>query len=321
MVPKEDGQTSKAKSSHKASKSQATGPSTVAGTSLYRLTMAASNYIALLKTQEQPKEVGVIVEYLQKFPLAYALTATSPTPRVDYVSILWEDFLPFLPASKNKFLIHHPRWWSIIIHDVINNSNLKLEELLEGPLPLFLHMSPYRICTASESEFSHPFIIPDVILAKLGENSASLRSYQKYIKGTTSSPKRKRKHSDHASKKSAKKKKKQSKSDKPPSIPSPDVSEDNLGVDLVEPTSTPKSGTTSKRLPFLDSLFQSPSDYVESSSQAPVSPAYFQSDLEGESNHVSLVNYDSDEDDEQEGDKQFELEDLTKSSPVEDNQD
>ncbi|CAH1432992.1 unnamed protein product [Lactuca virosa] len=142
---------------------------------------------------------------------------------VDYVSILWEDFLTFLPALNNKFLIHHPRWWSIIIHDVINNSNLTPEEIPKGPLPLFLHMSPYQIRTASESEFSHPVMIPVVILAKLGENSVSLCSYQKYIKGTTSSPKRKRKHSDHASKKSTKKKKR-SKSDQPPSIPYLDVS-------------------------------------------------------------------------------------------------
>ncbi|CAH1413458.1 unnamed protein product [Lactuca virosa] len=142
-------------------------------------------------------------------------------------------------SSKNKFLIHHPRWWSIIIHDVINNSYLTTEEIPQGPLPLFFHMSPYQIRIASESDFSNIFIIPDVILAKLVENSVSLHSCQKYIKGTTSSPKKQRKYSDHASKKLAKKKK-QSKIDQPPSISSPNVSEDNLGVDLDEPTSPPK---------------------------------------------------------------------------------
>ncbi|CAH1427027.1 unnamed protein product [Lactuca virosa] len=362
MDTKEDGQTSQAKSSHKASKSQATGPSTVADTSLPQIYMDVSNYITLLETQEQPKEVGVIVKYLQKCPLAYALTATSQildslisevfqssniTPRasskelnvefdlgqttlvlnkeefatclglnngyrepstfvtpssaqlviifkemgykfeekvepnlsrnnkarlpmqwhflssvltqclfgsvggrslgstnlwivmyglyydinVDYMSILSEDLLTFLPASKNKF------------------------EIPEGPLPLFLHMSPYQIRTTSEYEFIHPIIIPDVILAKLGENSASLRSYQKYIKGITSSPKKKRKHSDHASKKLAKKKK------------------------------------------------------------------AMKSDLEGPRNRVSLVCYDSIDDNDQEGEKQSELEDLTQSTPVQHNQD
>ncbi|CAH1425541.1 unnamed protein product [Lactuca virosa] len=131
-----------------------------------------------------------------------------------------------------------------------------------------------RICTASESESSHPVIIPDAILAKLDKNSVSLRSYQKYIHGTTSSPKRKRKHSDHASKKLAKKKKR-SKLDQLPPIPSPAVSNDNLGVDLDEPTSPPKFHTTSKPLSFLDSLFQAPSDYDKPSSPTPVSPAGF----------------------------------------------
>ena len=74
---------------------------------------------------------------------------------VDYASILWEDFLTFLPASKNNFLIHHSRWWSIIIHDVINNSNHTLDETPEGPLPQFLRMTPYMIRIAYDSEFSH----------------------------------------------------------------------------------------------------------------------------------------------------------------------
>ncbi|CAH1420038.1 unnamed protein product [Lactuca virosa] len=80
MDSKEDGQTSKAKASHKPSKTQATGPSTVENSSSPKIAMAASNYIALLKTQEQPTEVGVIVEYFQKFPLAYVLLSTSPAP-------------------------------------------------------------------------------------------------------------------------------------------------------------------------------------------------------------------------------------------------
>ncbi|CAI9268285.1 unnamed protein product [Lactuca saligna] len=41
--------------------------------------MAASNYTALLNTQDQPKEIGVIVKYLKKFPLAYAVLSSSLT--------------------------------------------------------------------------------------------------------------------------------------------------------------------------------------------------------------------------------------------------
>lgn len=86
-------------------------------------------------------------------------------------------------------------------------------------------------------------------------NTVSLYAHIKnYIQETTLSPKRKRKHSDHASKESAKKKK-QLNSDQPPFIPSPHVSEDDIGADLDEPTSPPKSSTTSKPLSFLDSLF------------------------------------------------------------------
>ncbi|CAH1420039.1 unnamed protein product [Lactuca virosa] len=177
---------------------------------------------------------------------------------VDYTSILWEDFLTFLPTSKNKFLIPYPYWWSIIIHDVINNSNLTPEKIPEGPLPLYLRISPYRIRIASESEFSQPVIIPDAILAKPDENN--------------------------------------------------------------EPTSPPKSGTSSKALSFLDSLFQPPFCYVEPSSPALVSPAGFQSVLECPSNFVSL-DYDSLEDDDQDSEKHIQLEDLSKSSPVQDNQD
>ncbi|CAH1413593.1 unnamed protein product [Lactuca virosa] len=383
MASKEDSQTSKAKSSHKGSHSHATGPSTETHSSSPKVEMAASNYTALLNTQEQPKEVGVVVEYLHKCPLAYALLSTSTTPQslifevfqsavistraslglsdippkpqtfvtptsaqlltmfkemgykfedeqepclsrtqksclptpwhflssvltrclfgsvggrskgktdlcilmyglfydinVDYASILWEDFLNFLPASKNKFLIHHPRWWSIIIYDAIHNSNLALGWIPEGPQPHFLCMTSYRIRMASESGSSQPVIIPDSILTKLDENSASLCSYQKYIQGIISPPKKKRKHSDHTSKKKAKKKKK---SNQPPPIPSSVVSDDNHGADLEEPTSLPKSGTTSKSFSFIDSLFQAPSDSDEPSSSAPVSPARVQSDLE-----------------------------------------
>ncbi|CAI9286877.1 unnamed protein product [Lactuca saligna] len=139
------------------------------------------------------------------------------------------------------------------------------------------------------------FVLTHCLLGSVGGHSrcttdlwiviASLCSYHKYIKGNTSSPKRKRKYSDHASKKSARKKKR-SKLDQPPSIPYPHVSEDNIGADLDAPTSPPKL-----------------------------------SYLEGPSNHVSLVDYDSNEDHDQDGEKQSELEDLTKSSPLQDNQD
>ncbi|CAH1415951.1 unnamed protein product [Lactuca virosa] len=201
---------------------------------------------------------------------------------VDYTSILWEDFLTFLFASKNKFLIHHPRWWSIIIHDVINNRNLRPEGTPEGPQPQFLRMTPYRIHIASDFEFSHPIIIPYTILAKLDENNASLCSYQRYIQGTTSSPK-------------------------------------NKNV-LDKTRSPPKYGTTSNPFSFLDSSFQAPYDYDEPSSLTPVSPAGFQSVLESPSNRVSL-DYDSLHDDDQDGEKKFELEDLPKSFPVQYNQD
>ncbi|CAI9298223.1 unnamed protein product [Lactuca saligna] len=165
---------------------------------------------------------------------------------VDYTSILWEDFLTFLHALKNKFLIHHPCWWSIVSHDVINNINRTPDEILEDPQPHFLYQ--------------------------------------------------------------------------PPPIPYPTISDDNIGVDLDEPTFLPKYGTTSKLLSFLDSLFQTSSDYVKPSSLASVSPAVFQSVLESPSNHVSF-DYDSLEDDDQDGEKQSELEDFPRSFPVQDNQD
>ncbi|CAH1452716.1 unnamed protein product [Lactuca virosa] len=412
--------------------------------------MAASNYIALLNTAEQPKEVGVIVEYLQQCPLAYALLSTSsipqylisdvvptavisprvkskqfdvefdlfqttlvlpkeefssilglpdnssspktfvtptsaqlltmfkdmgykfednsepclsrikksclPTPwhfltsvltrclfgsvggrskgktdlwilmyglfydvNVDYTSILWDDFLNFLPASKNKFLIHHPRWWSIILHNVINNSNLTIDGIPEGPKPQFLCMTLYRMTIASTSESSHPVIIPDTIVAKIDANSASLRSYQKYIKGTISPPKKKRKHSDHASKKLAKKKK-QSKFVPQPPIPSPDVSDDNQEAELDNPISSPKSGTTSKSPSFLDSLFHVPRDYDEPPSSAPVSPARVQSVLESP-NHRASLGYDSIDNDNQDDDNQSDPETFPQGSPLQDHQD
>ncbi|CAI9279236.1 unnamed protein product [Lactuca saligna] len=372
--------------------------------------MAASNYTALLNTQEQPKEFGVIVEYLHKCLLAYALLSTSPSPQslitevflsavistrarskqltvefnlfqatlvltkedfvvslglsdipptpqtfstptsaqlltmfkemgykfedeqepclsriwksclptpwhflrsvltrclfgsvggrskgktdlwilmyglfydinVDYTSILWEDFLNFLPASKNKFLIHHPCWWSIIIYDAIHNSNLAPGWIPEGPKPHFSCMTPYQIRTTSESGSSQPIIIPDSILTKLDENSDSLCSYQKYIQGIISPPKKKRNHSDHASKKSAKNKK-------------------------------------SKSI----SLFHAPSDYDKPSSLALVSPAHVQSVLESPNHHGSL-DYDSLKDDNQDDDKQSEPENIPQDSLVQDNPD
>ncbi|CAH1436580.1 unnamed protein product [Lactuca virosa] len=90
MASKEDGQTSRVKACHKVSKSHATGPSIVPNSSSPKIAMAASNYIALLKTQEQPTEVGVIVEYLKKCPLAYALLSTSP-PRQSLVSEVFQS--------------------------------------------------------------------------------------------------------------------------------------------------------------------------------------------------------------------------------------
>ncbi|CAH1445406.1 unnamed protein product [Lactuca virosa] len=312
MASKEYGQTSIAKSPHKASQSHATGPSTETYSSSPKIEMVASKYTALLNTQEQPKEFGVIVEYLKKCPLAYALISTSLTPQslisevfssavistsaslglsdishqpqtfitpssaqlltmfkemgykfegkkepclsrirksclptpwhflssvltrclfgsvggrsrgkkdlwilmyglfydinVDYASILWEDFLNFLPASKNNFFFI----------------------ILAGSLSLF--------------------IMPSII-----------SSFQiLYLQSWT---KKKRKHSDHASKKSAKKKKK-SKSNQPPPISSVAISDDNLGPHLEEPTSLPKSVSPSRLQPVLESpSYRVPLDY------------------------------------------------------------
>ncbi|CAH1448061.1 unnamed protein product [Lactuca virosa] len=145
--------------------------------------------------------------------------------------------------------------------------------------------------TASTSESSHLVIIPDTILAKIDANSASLRSYQKYIQGTISPPKKKRKHSDHASKKLAKKKKR-SKSVPQPPIPSPDVSDDTHEAELDNPMSSPKS----------------------------VSPAHVQSVLESPNHRVSL-GYDSLDDDNQDDDNQSKPETFTQGSPVQDNHD
>ncbi|CAH1416765.1 unnamed protein product [Lactuca virosa] len=102
MTTKEDGQTSKAESSHKASKSQATGPSTVADTSSSKITMALHNYITLLDTQDQPKEISVIVDYQQKCLLAYALTTTSQTPE----SLIFQvfQFAAITPRAHSKEL-------------------------------------------------------------------------------------------------------------------------------------------------------------------------------------------------------------------------
>ncbi|CAH1444496.1 unnamed protein product [Lactuca virosa] len=100
MASKEDGHTSKEKRSHKASKSQATGPSTVTDSSSPKIAMVASNYIALLKTQEQPQEFGVIVEYLHKCLLAYALISTSPTPQSLISNVL--SSVSISPRAKSK---------------------------------------------------------------------------------------------------------------------------------------------------------------------------------------------------------------------------
>ncbi|CAI9294425.1 unnamed protein product [Lactuca saligna] len=426
MAAIEDGPNSKAKSSHKASHSHATGPSTATHSSSPKVEMDASNYTAFLNTQEQPKEVSVIVEYLHKCPLAYELLSTSPTPQslitevfpsavvstrarstqlnvefnlfqdtlfftkeefiislglsdisptpqtfvtptsaklftmlkemgykfedeqepclsriqksflptpwhflsfvltrclfgsvggcskgktdlwilmyglfydinVDYASILWEDFLNFLPTSESKFLIRHPCWWSIIIYDAIHNSNLAPGWIPEGPHQHFLCMMPYRIRTEAESGSSQPGIILP--------------------------PKKKRKHFDHASKKSAKKKKKKkSKSSQPPPISSAAVSDDNHGANLEEPTSLPKSGTTSKSFSFIDSLFHALSDYDKPSSSSLVSPTQVQSVLESQNHYVSF-DYDSLENDNQDDDKQSEPENFPQHSPIQDNLD
>ncbi|CAI9265321.1 unnamed protein product [Lactuca saligna] len=61
--------------------------------------MAASNYTALLNNQEQPKEVGVIVEYLNKCPLAYALLSTSPTPQ----SLITKVFQSAVISTRERY--------------------------------------------------------------------------------------------------------------------------------------------------------------------------------------------------------------------------
>ncbi|CAI9288705.1 unnamed protein product [Lactuca saligna] len=98
MADIEDGQTSKSKSSHKASNSHATGPSTKRHSSPPKVEMVASTYTALLNTQEQPKEVGVIVEYLHKCSLAYALLSTSPTPQ----SLISEVFQSAIISTRAR---------------------------------------------------------------------------------------------------------------------------------------------------------------------------------------------------------------------------
>ncbi|CAI9292070.1 unnamed protein product [Lactuca saligna] len=96
--PKKDGQTSKAKSSHKASNTHATRPSTKRHSSSPKVEIATSNYIVLLNTQEQPKEVGVIVKYLHKCPLTYALLSTSPTPQ----SLITEVFQSTIISTRAR---------------------------------------------------------------------------------------------------------------------------------------------------------------------------------------------------------------------------
>ncbi|CAI9291912.1 unnamed protein product [Lactuca saligna] len=139
------------------------------------------------------------------------------------------------------------------------------------------------------------------------------------MQGIISPTKKKRLHSDHASKKSEKKKKK-SKSSQPPPISSLAVSDDNHGADLEEPTSLPKSSTTSKLSSFLDSLFQAPYDYDEPFSSAPLSPTRFHSVLESPSHHVSL-DYNSLEEDNQDDAKQSKPENFPQDYHVQDNSD
>ncbi|CAI9285232.1 unnamed protein product [Lactuca saligna] len=334
-----DGQSSKAKSSHKTSHSHANGPSTETHSSSPKVAMVASNYTALLNTQEQPKEVVVIIEYLHKCPLAYELLSTSPTPQSLITEVFLSSFISTRAKSKQLDVEFNFFQATLVLTKEEFAVNLGLSDIpptpqtfftptsaqlltmfkemgsvltkclfgsvggrsKEGPQPHFLCMMPYRIRTAAESGSSQPIIILDSILTKLDENSASLCSYQKYIQGITSPPKKKRKHSDHASKKSAKKKK-ISKSSEPPPISSPAITDDNHGAYLEEPTSLPKYGTTSKSFSFIDSLFHAPSDYDKPSSSAPVSPAHVQSVLESPKHHVSL-DYDSIEDDNQDDDK------------------
>lgn len=175
-------------------------------------------------------------------------------------------------------------------------------------------MTPYWMRTASTSESSHPVIIPDTIIEKIDANSTSLRSYQKYIQGTISHPKKKRKHSDHAPKKLSNKKKR-SKSVPQPPIPSPEVSDYNQEAELDNPLSSPKSGTISKSPSFLDSLFHAPSYYHKPPSSAPVSPARIHSVLESP-NHRASLSYDSLDDDNQSDPDTF-----PQGSPLQDHHD
>ncbi|CAI9295468.1 unnamed protein product [Lactuca saligna] len=63
-----------------------------------KVEMVASKYIALLNTHEQPNEVSVIVEYLHKCPLAYALFSTSPTPQ----SLITEVFQSAVISTRAR---------------------------------------------------------------------------------------------------------------------------------------------------------------------------------------------------------------------------
>lgn len=103
MVAKEDGRTSRAKSFHKASDSYATRPSTETPSSSPKVEMAVSNYTALLNTHEQPKAVDVIIEYLYKCPLAYALLSTSPTPQ----SLITEVFPSTVISTRVRSIQHN----------------------------------------------------------------------------------------------------------------------------------------------------------------------------------------------------------------------
>lgn len=69
--------------------------------------------------------------------------------KVEYASIIWENFLTNLPASKNYFKVDHTLWWSTIIHDTITNALQSSGGILDGKIPTFLSMTPYKILAIS----------------------------------------------------------------------------------------------------------------------------------------------------------------------------
>ncbi|CAH1448893.1 unnamed protein product [Lactuca virosa] len=167
------------------------------------------------------------------------------------------------------FKIHHPCWWSIILHAMTTNDLQPLVDIPEGPIPTFLYMTPYKMRVASESKFPHRIIILSVILEKLDIDSTYIRSYHKCIYRIIVSPKKGKKKSNNALKKMMKKLKK-SKPDPTPSVYSQDASH----------------------------------VCVQSSSPAPDSWTSNQSEQTGPSNCATMVDSFSNHDDEQEGEKQ-----------------